>query len=588
MRAAARAAALGLWLLWAAIGGARAASYEGAGVAQALARADLRAAPMEVAEGRPVVAVLVLRAAVFIEEEWPPTALNHLHALTREAIIRRELRVAEGQPFAEAAAAESARGLRALNIFAFVAVVPYEAPGGVGVAVITRDLWSLRLETGFQLTGGVVDNLNVRLTERNLFGRAQLAALGVQRTGFTDGINELFTDHRLLGHPLRLSEGAQLVFRRDNGAFDGLNGQITLERPFYNLEQPWGFSLSLSGMDQNIRHLAGDSLLTWDDPTTATAEAIPRAWRQRWLALSAVARRQWSGRFTPRVSVGLGFSDAVLRPAEEIPQAHHDAFQRYVLGPDVRQIYPLISGVVFERRYRVYSDLASFGVSEEIRLGPMISLNALTPLTALGASEDSLAVGGALAWAEAPWGGIVEAAIGAEARLVTAGWVNQRILLRARAATPKLALGRLVTRGDWVGHEAERGSQILSLGGNNGLRGYPSDAIWAINAHRLRANVEWRSPPLTWSFIHLGGALFYDGGAVYQRLDALKWRGAIGAGLRLLLPQLNRSVFRLDVGAPLEGGYSLIWSLGDAQMVPMPGREDSFFEGDIGGLVNQP
>ena len=95
--------------------------------------------------------------------------LSLAHA--RRASIRRELLFAQGDRYDDERIEETMRNLRALGIFALVRIVPvrtHASPTSVGVLVYTRDLWSLRLETGFN---GTVATRSASLAAR----RAQLA-----------------------------------------------------------------------------------------------------------------------------------------------------------------------------------------------------------------------------------------------------------------------------------------------------------------------------------------------------------------------------------------------------------------------------
>jgi hypothetical protein len=57
----------------------------------------------------------------------------------------------------------------------------------------------------------------------------------------------------------------------------------------------------------------------------------------------------------------------------------------------------------------------------------------------------------------------------------------------------------------------------------------------------------------------VGAVLFYDGGDAPATLNALGWHQDAGVGLRLLIPQFNRSVVRFDLAFPFEqptGGWA--------------------------------
>ena len=48
--------------------------------------------------------------------------------------------------------------------------------------------------------------------------------------------------------------------------------------------------------------------------------------------------------------------------------------------------------------------------------------------------------------------------------------------------------------------------------------------------------------------------LFYDVGDAMTGFDNLRVKQSLGGGLRVLLPQFNRAVFRADIGFPIDRG----------------------------------
>ena len=119
-------------------------------------------------------------------------------------------------------------------------------------------------------------------------------------------------------------------------------------------------------------------------------------------------------------------------------------------------------------------------------------------------------------------------------------------------------------------------NSTVSLGGMSGLRGYPVRAFYLFGGDLIQANIEYRSAPLRWSFLHLGAVAFYDSGSVHSSIDEIIWRHSMGLGARILFPQFNRSVFRLDVATPLnEPGWGFILSIGSRQgFTVMPWEQD--------------
>ncbi|HEX8700535.1 MAG TPA: hypothetical protein VF815_16920, partial [Myxococcaceae bacterium] len=114
-------------------------------------------------EGKRLEAVLVAAEDVVAESDPYPNFLNIFHVRTREEVIRREVLLEPGAPYSEALAQETARNLRALSIFSAVRVVAVkgEAPDSVAVLIITKDIWSLRLNQDYELVGSFIRYLRL-------------------------------------------------------------------------------------------------------------------------------------------------------------------------------------------------------------------------------------------------------------------------------------------------------------------------------------------------------------------------------------------------------------------------------------------
>ncbi|MEZ4435045.1 MAG: hypothetical protein R3F65_21780 [bacterium] len=227
-----------------------------------------------------------------------------------------------------------------------------------------------------------------------------------------------------------------------------------------------------------------------------------------------------------------------------------------------------------------------------MQLGPELFIDARLPLKALGSAEDLLDLGGSIAWREAWLGdGLIELAAGVRLRrrLDTDAWIDRRTLTRLRAATPAFGIGRIVLRADHLTQAEQLTPAFVSLGGDNGLRGYPSQALYAFGADRLRLNLEYRTAPWVISFLHLGAVAFFDAGSIYTTRDDFALRTAAGLGLRMVVPQASSFAYRLDLGVPTDGtGFAIRFGFETAQAVPLTPREDILSEFSVGGLYNQP
>lgn len=563
-------------------------------------------------EGRRVAFVHIARYPVFIEEEPFPTFPNYLHWLTHDDVVRREVLLRRDDRYRQALVDESARNLRGLEIFSVVATVPVRArePDAVGLLVVTRDLWSLRLETNFQFTENDLD-LSLLLTERNLFGRGKRVSLRYGLSTFDHTAGASYYDRRFTGEPLSLQLVGDVLINREDGSADGFVGRVVLARPFFDLQQDWGFRASATTDVRTVRIPQGGEVLQYctgevAGDTCVGGVRIPATWEQALWSVSGVVQRQIGGPFVQRVGAGIAFSGIeVEADLARYAEADADAFREALLPDSRRSVYPLVSWTGFQDRFRTFQDLAAFGVNEDVRLGFAAFAEIGAPLRGFGSTYSGMLPSGFLTWTDDFAGdGLYELAVGADARLEDGDWPTRRILARGRLASPRFLLGRAVLRADWVGRGGDQSDRVpVPLGGGNGLRGYGSEAFVGLGGDRLRTNAELRSPPLVLSYLHAGLVAFWDAGAIYDTADGqirrsdgttepddFTLRQAVGLGLRVLLPQFNRTVFRLDVGVPLEGqGFTVAFSGGSSQAVPLPGLDDAQFEeSSVGGLLNQP
>jgi hemolysin activation/secretion protein len=113
-----------------------------------------------------------------------------------------------------------------------------------------------------------------------------------------------------------------------------------------------------------------------------------------------------------------------------------------------------------------------------------------------------------------------------------------------------LAFGRVLYDGLLLHRYRDYLNDQFYLGGNGRLRGYLSDEF--IGKDLIASNLEFRSRPVQVATLQFAGVLFYDLGDAFNGFESLHIKQSVGAGARLLLPQLDRLVFRVDWGLPLE------------------------------------
>ncbi|HEY2366370.1 MAG TPA: hypothetical protein VGH87_08295, partial [Polyangiaceae bacterium] len=129
-------------------------------------------------EGKVIEEIRTERVEVFEKRDFLPGFLlwvNALHATSRDRVIRREILQHQGDRYTQVLMDETARNLRGLNQVSLVLVAPIRgsAPDRVRVLVITKDVWSLRLQWDVQLTNGGLQELVLQPAETNLAGTHQ-------------------------------------------------------------------------------------------------------------------------------------------------------------------------------------------------------------------------------------------------------------------------------------------------------------------------------------------------------------------------------------------------------------------------------
>jgi hypothetical protein len=175
----------------------------------------------------------------------------------------------------------------------------------------------------------------------------------------------------------------------------------------------------------------------------------------------------------------------------------------------------------------------------------------------------------------APGGGLVELKAGAKARYEETKVVDQLATLLARGASPVLGFVRLVARGVLEVRRNDTTRSFITLGADNGLRGYASQQFYGYGLNRVLGNFEIRTLPLKFHALQLGGVVFYDVGSVFADFLQMQVHHAVGLGVRFLFPQFSRYPFAVDGGLSNDPDFRFVPSFASSQVVPMTAYEDA-------------
>ena len=555
-------------------------------------------------EGKTVSFVDIFRYPVFVEFESLPLFPNKIHVLSQTSFIRREVIPQKGDVFSRSDLAETVRNLRGLGVFNLVAAVPIktEEPDTVGVLIVTRDLWSLRLESAFQVTGTVVDRLQAQLTERNLFGRGiqALVRYNLQPLYFSTGA--LFSNRRLMGKPYMLTVASDMFFDRASGNYEGYSVSLYTGRPFYRRNDRYSYGVSAARGSGVVRQEQMGARAYWDDSETDDEEAVPRGWSYESYSLSLSGDLQFRSDYVYRVGGGASLSQyqaEVLRSLEydSLAPLAQVRFNDQVVPESLLLAYPHTRFSFYRDRFSVFRNLSGFGLSEELQLGLSGGGYAQFPTQIMGSTQDLVITGFRLVYRERFLSDALFETAGASSqryRFENGRWTDKTHLLRLRLASPTYRLGRMVFRSDYVGQRDQLVADPLSLGGDNGLRGYSSQRFLSFGGQRIRANVEYRSRPTRFGPMYLGAVLFYDGGSLYGGTENSGYVHSAGIGARGVMPQTSAYTYRIDFGLPLDGSGFMVMLKGSTmtietnQAVPITPKDDVLYGGGVGGLGNQP
>lgn len=570
-------------------------------------------------DGKRVGTVTVVNLDVFQPSDgglllW----LNHFHRTTREDHIRRESLLQPGMVYDPLLVEETMRNLRNRApydaadppVTSIVAMVPVQSssPGTVDLMIVTRDVWSLRLNSDFNadVLSLNLPTLSASLSENNLFGWRKLVALTLVMNQGEIWLGPNYFDPNVLGTRLRLTAAVYEIWARKIGQLaagpsEGSASLLRLEYPFYALAQRWGGfvqgsytssvqrDISSNGDDPNptlARYYTppgggpGQCILPSSAPNNPFASLTADCdWRLRSGGVTSGFTRSFPGTaLIQRLTAGheLGLNRLSFLPDFPQDAQTRARFAADFFGPSERTSLVYLQYDAFTPRYRTYRNLDSYDLGEDQRLGPWLTLKLGRASTLLGSDQDfflgraeahvNLALGDGFQSIGAAW----------ESRITGDGLLDELVTGNLYAATPVLGHAvRVVAAGTVALVDHNRHRSRSYVGGLEGLRGYPVNFFYGFDSYL--AHLELRSLAFALASLRVGGLLFADAGDAADRMSSdagtgqpgLALYGDAGLGVRVLVPQLNAEVLRCDWGIPLRDyapGGILVYSAG------LPGR----------------
>jgi hypothetical protein len=504
-------------------------------------------------------------------------ALNKLHVRTREYIVRQELLFSKGDTFRRDIYEETGRNLRSMFILAMARTVICKgsSPDKIKILIVTKDNWTLRLNTNFYFDQARLDQLSFSISENNLAGRNKTISLNFAFDPGRYAVGLSYGDPRVWSSRHAASAGAGIFINREVGNYEGFSVAVGVGRPLFSLRSKWAWRFDASWLQDIFRDYREGTLRA----ARIGDEVIPRVWNRQERLLELSGTRSFGVKYKINLTLGWRVSSTqytiVPELVDGISPVAIDLFQRFVMPRSEDAIGPFFSLSAFSAKFVRMQNIHTFALSEDFRVGPAFGFEARYSEPSFGLGYRFLNL--SASYSDVRWykGALFALAASAAMRIQNDVWpgtsmVNEDVQIAARHITPRFGPFRVHVFGSLRLRNHDLFHSTLTIGGDSGLRAFPARAFPLSastgSSNRYQVNVELRSVALNLWTVHIGGVLFYDGGDAPLSLLNPGWHHGAGVGVRILFPQFNRDVLRLDLAFPFEeypppgSGFTGTWS----------------------------
>lgn len=543
--------------------------------------------------GKQIDEVVVENEDVFAEDNWLQF-FNNFHYTTREHRVRQELTIQAGEVWDQDRVEESARRLHDPLYTSVVALLPVRSsvPGKVKLLVVTRDIWSLRLNTQYTFQQGSLTNLAFSLSENNFLGTRDVVQAAINMDPGAIAVGPLFLDKDFLGKHITLSARVDEILTRqhtkvfDTGSMtfvpipgdpsglqdastlhgEGNDATISVSKPLWSLASEWGWGVSFAYRNAVARSFTG----VHDDPYevyTDPGSGVPFEYRIKTISTTVSGVHQWGTRVKQQLSFGYTVADtkpSVLDNFSQFADANQLATFVADVFPRTETIsQPYIGYAFFEPRYKTVRNVGTYELAEDVSIGAAGSVTLAQGLEALGGdynfTRPSVSLGYIWGWGK---DGFIHPSASGSMRFQSDsrtphGWnsIDNNAMVQLRFATPTINWFRFVVQSEIDTRWHDTNNNYYVIGSDSGLRGYNVNEFRSSRSasSRLMTNfVELRTTPVPWWVFRLGAVAFYEAGGVAESLGHMNLYNDVGFGIRALVPQTSRDLFRFDLAFPLQ------------------------------------
>ncbi len=486
--------------------------------------------------------IRIVRQDVFpVEGHWLARSANRFHPATKNSVLEAALPFAVGDVIDARVLQESERILRAKPYLhdarVFVRQICDEY---ADVDVVVRDVWTLTPKLDFNRAGG--DNeFAFGVSDTNLLGLGKEIDISYEHDDERKGVNVVFSDPNILG-----TRWAASAIAADND--DGHRYGLKVALPFYALDSRFSTGILLNDDKRdNGLYLLSNKIFEIGVETEDMRSFVGFS-------------KGRTGRWIDRLIFGAAYRNEEFSYPELFPDP----------GPAERKfVYPYVAWQRIEDRFVNRSNLDRIGRTEDIGLG-------IRSYVELG-------------WSDESFGGIGDYLVGRA--FLSGRWYladkhllhmalefNGRYEIEERFTDE--AITTLSTTYSW--HHREQWNLVLrgnytvvrnlpvhrqlTLGGDNGLRGYPSRYQVGDRQYLVTLEERYYTNLIPFCLFHVGWAAFVDFGRAWYKDDAPTWVPDrtgdhfdtlvnVGIGLRLeSIRTRGDRVVHIDIAKPLVDG----------------------------------
>jgi hypothetical protein len=534
--------------------------------------------------GKHVESLEIVTFEVLDEREGVLQILNIFHATTLPEVIRREVLLRPGQRYRSDLAEETARNLRGVPQNSLVLVVPVKgsAADRVRLLVLTKDVWSLRMSWDLKVGSAGLDLLRLEPTETNLAGTQQSVAARYILRPETYTFGAGFRVPRLEGKRVALSADANLTFNRDTGEPEGTYGYTYITRPLFSTRTEWSWLVSNDWRNERLRRYIDARVALFNAKVTPEKDNLRDEFRGERFTETVALTRSFGIEHKQDITFGAELNRRAyhLLPGVEsrYPQAVLDEYRAKRVPVSDTRVGPALRARLYTTRFKRLLDLETLGLQEDVRLGYDFAAKIYPVAHELGSTRSFFGVEGAAQYTWAISDGIIR--IGAETlnEFDTEQMFDAAVSGDLRIHSPSLGFGRVVYDAAVLSRYRNYLNRQTLLGGEGRLRGYPTNFFSGKDL--VVSNLEYRTPSFKLLTILLGMAAFYDVGHAFDGWDQLRPQQSVGGGFRVLFPQLDKVVFRVDFAVPVTRELpSGVERLGSLWGIPFPSFYAAFEQG---------